>query len=142
MISIRTVSNVTLHELFNRSPVAGHQHGEELLKKCVAGSVDVRYGYVNGQCACVWGLIPPTLLSSSAYLWLLTTDLVEQHKFLFVRYSRRWVEDALKRYPRLIGDVVCGEGADSTQRWLGLLGAKFLSPINNRIPFEIRADNG
>jgi hypothetical protein len=136
MISIRTVSDVTLGELFQRSPASQLPHGEELLKRCVERSVDVRYGYVNGECACVWGLIPPTLLSSSAYLWLLTTDLVEQHKFLFVRHSQRWMEQILKTYPTIIGDWVPGDLHE--KRWLEWLGAVFGPIVDGRVTFMIR----
>jgi len=136
MISIRAVSNVTLRELFQRSPASVIPHGEELLKKCVERSVDVRYGYVNDECACMWGLIPPTLLSSSAYLWLLTTDLVDQHKFLFVRHSQRWMEQILCTYPTIIGDYIPGE--DRSRKWLEWLGAEFGKFQSGRIPFVIR----
>lgn len=136
MISIRTVSNVTLRELFQRSSASEFPNGEELLRKCVLRSVDVRYGYVNGQCACVWGLIPPTLLSNSAYLWLLTTDIVEQHKFLFVRHSQRWMEDILQVYPIIVGDWIPGD--PRAKRWLEWLGASFGPLQDGRHQFMIR----
>lgn len=136
MISIRTVSTVTLDELFRRSPAASIPHGDELLKRCVAHSVDIRYGYVDGECACIWGLIPPTLLSTSAYLWLLTTELVEKHKFLFVRHSQRWMEEILRTYPNIIGDFIPGE--ERSRKWLEWLGAEFGDFQGGRIPFVIR----
>ena len=129
-------------KLIEDGGIAAIPNAQAIIEDCLQRSAEIWCGSVDDQVVCVFGLIAPSLLSTTAWMWLITTKVITQHKFLFVRYSRRWVEDALKRYPRLIGDVVCGEGADSTQRWLGLLGAKFLSPINNRIPFEIRADNG
>lgn len=137
MISIRTVSDVTMAELFRRSPAATIPYGEVLLHECVKRSADVRYGYVDGQCACVWGLIPPTLLSSSAYLWLLTTDLVEKHKFLFVRHSQRWIEEALCTYPSIIGDWIPND-EPRQKRWLEWLGAEFGAVIEGRATFVIR----
>lgn len=136
MISIQTVSDVTLAEIFKRSPVKHIPKGDELLRKCVYRSTDVRYGFVNGECACVWGLIPPTLLSNSAYLWLLTTDLVEQHKFLFVRHSQRWMEEALLTYPVIIGDLASDDPI--ARRWLEWLGAKFGATIEGRHTFVIK----
>lgn len=136
MISIKTVSNVTLEELLQRSPVRATPYGEVLLHECVKRSADVRYGYVGSQCACVWGLIPPTLLSSTAYLWLLTTDLVEKHKFLFVRHSQRWVEETLHTYPIIIGDWVPGDPI--AKRWLEWLGAVFGPLQDGRHQFMIR----
>lgn len=136
MISIQTVANVTLAEIFKRSPFTHVDQGEELLQQCVYRSTEVRYGFVNDECACVWGLIPPTLLSSSAYLWLITTDLVEKHKLLFVRHSQRWIEKALRTYPIIIGDWVPGEVSE--RRWLEWLGAEFGPVIEGRVTFTIK----
>lgn len=109
----------------------------ETLRACLLRSVEVRYGIVDGKVACVWGLIPPTLLSTSAWLWLDTTEIVAEHKFLFVRYSQRYVEEALKTYPKLIGDCIVGNW--SGRRWLEWLGAEFSPAIGGRWPFVIRA---
>jgi len=103
-------------------------------------SEEVRYGMVDGKIACVWGLIPPTLLSNKAYLWLLTTDIVAEHKFLFVRHSQRYVEEALKQYPIIVGDCLIGNA--SAMRWLRWLGAEFGEPDGGRIPFMIKAKRG
>lgn len=135
MISIQTVSNIPLRAVLRRSPVAGMPDAEAILRECVGRSTEVRYGYVDGEVACMWGLIPPSLLSTTAYLWLLTTDLVDQHKFLFVRHSQRWVEEALKVYPAIIGDMV---DKPSTRRWLEWLGAEFIEVANGRFKFVIR----
>lgn len=94
-------------------------------------------GRADGVAACMWGLIAPTIMSDRAYLWLTTTDLVEKHKFRFIRHSQRHVEVMLRYFPLIIGD------ADPQQpgaiRWLGLLGAKFGQFDGRFIPFEIRA---
>lgn len=136
MISIRTVPDVALKDLLERSPVANLAYAEAILRKCIMRSADVRYGYVNGKCACMWGLIPPTLLSSSAHLWLLTTDLVEQHKFLFVRHSQRWIEETLHTYPTITGDWIPGDLRG--RRWLEWLGAVFGPLQGGRHQFMIR----
>ena len=121
-------------DLIARSPFSGEPEAEEILKECLWRSEDVQYGLVDGRVACVWGLIPPTLLSESAYLWLLTTDIVAEHKFLFVRNAQIYVGDMLKRYPTLYGDV----GDPRAIRWLRWLGAEILPPVGGRVPFVIR----
>lgn len=110
------------------------------VRKCMLRSVEVRYGLVDGELACVWGLIPPTLLSSNAYLWLHTTELVEDHKFLFVRHSQRYVEEMLRHFPKIVGDCLIGNS--SARRWLEWLGAEFYPPVGGRWPFVIRAKHG
>src|SRR5579872_77904 len=112
------------------SGVAG---AEETLKECLHRSIEVRYGLIDGKIACVWGLIPPTILSEQAYLWLITTDIIAEHKFLFVRNAQRYVEEALKQYPELIGEV----GPASAVRWLKTRGADATPSVRLQSGFTI-----
>ncbi len=84
----------------------------------------------------MWGLIPPTLMSNQAYLWLYTTDLVKEHQFLFVRYSQRMVEKLLEHYESIVGHVQVD--APRSRQWLKWLGAEFGNPKGSNIPFVIR----
>lgn len=136
MISISRSSDISLKEVLRRSPVAGRLNAEKILRECVHRSIDIRYGFVDGQLACMWGLIPPTLLSTTAYLWMLATEVAAQHKFLLVRHSQRYIEEALKIYPTIVGDVMCDN--PSGKRWLGWLGAEFGPAVDGKIPFMIR----
>lgn len=135
MISIRKTSNVSLREMVSRSPVADMPNAEYTLTECVTRSSEVQYGYVDDEVACMWGLIPPTLLSQTAYLWLLTTDLVDAHRFLFVRHSQRWLEETLKVYPVIVGSVAIDN--HSARKWLSWLGAQFSTPDRGMIRFAI-----
>ena len=139
-IAVKDDRAVNIADIVRRSPVSHVPGAERTLAECMRRSIEVRYGMLDGEVACMWGLIPPTLLSEAAYLWLLTTDIVAEHKFLFVRHSQRYVEEALCTFPTIIGDVVAGN--DQALRWLKWLGAEFLVPVDGRIPFTIRAKNG
>lgn len=136
MISVQTTSGLPLHEVISRSSVAGMKDAEVILRQCIFRSAEVRYGFLDNDLACMWGLIPPTWLSTSAYLWLLTTDIVAEHKFLFVRHSQRWIEEALKTYPVITGDVLVAN--HPARRWLAWLGAVFDKPSGGRMNFVIR----
>lgn len=139
MIAIERTKEVNLREVILRSEVKHIPEAEEILRDCMYRSMEIRIGKVDGVVACVWGLIPPTILSDSAWLWLLCTDIVAEHKFLFVRHSQRYIEEALKEYPIILGDCLIDN--KSAKRWLEWLGAKFAEPIAGRIPFSIRAKN-
>lgn len=93
-------------------------------------------GYANGEVACMWGLAPPSVMSDSAYLWLYSTDLVNDYKFMFVRWSQRAIEEMLKLYPTLHGHV--HEDNASAKRWIGLLGGKFGQKDGPFTPFTIK----
>lgn len=94
-------------------------------------------GIMDGEIACMWGIIPPTLLSNQCYLWLNTTEALRGNEFLFVRKSQRVIEDILGEYPEITGHVIRGQ--DQSIRWLGWLGADFGEPEELFIPFVIRA---
>lgn len=136
-VAIATKSNVDYRDVVRRSPLGAMPGAEETIRDCIFQSIEVRYGLLDGEVACMWGLIPPTLLSSTAYLWLLTTDIIAEHKFLFIRYSQRYIEEALKQYPTIVGEVLSENR--SAQRWLKWLGAEFLPEVKGRISFVIRA---
>ena len=96
---------------------------QRIVIDCFMRSEERWIGAVDGKIACVWGLIPPTLLSDIAYLWLYNNELVTQHKFAFVRHSQIQMERMLKLYPNIIGDCVYNN--TTARRWLEWLGAKF-----------------
>lgn len=139
-VTITSRTNYSLRDILERSENAKIPGAEEILRECLYRSREVRFGLVDGDLACMWGLIPPTILSSTAWLWLVTTEIVAENKFLFIRHSQRWIEEALKTYPEIIGDCLLGN--TSAQRWLRWLGAEFHQPVGNRWPFTIRAKNG
>lgn len=136
MIAICRDREINLQDVIRRSEVAHIPEAEDILRDCMYRSIQVRVGLVDNTVACVWGLIPPTILSDSAWLWLITTDIVAEHKFLFVRHSQRYIEEALKEYPTILGDCLIDNVP--ARRWLKWLGAEFSVPVGGRVPFVIR----
>lgn len=99
-----------------------------MLEFCQSLSAEVWSGFVDERLICCWGLIPPTLLSNQAYLWMHSTPAIRDHQFILVRHSQRIVEKMLLRYDRIIGD--CRVGANDSIRWLKWLGADFYGPTD------------
>lgn len=108
----------------------------EILEFCQGMSAECWSGYIAGKLVCCWGLIPPSLLSNQAYLWMHTTPAVRGNQFLFVRHSQRIMEVMLAQYPRIVGH--CEVSAEDSIRWLRWLGATFDEPTGQHIPFVIR----
>jgi hypothetical protein len=127
-------------DVLSRSSVKDVAGAKKTLSDCLAISSYVFVGEIDGKIACVWGLVPPTLLSDQAYMWLLTTDLMQEHQFVLVRHSQRVIEDVLKKYNMITG--VCIVGENKSIRWLKWLGAEFGKPDGNKVPFVIRTKNG
>lgn len=106
------------------------------LRICLNMSEVVYSASVDGHGAALWGLVPPSILSERAYLWLHSTDVANDHPFLMARYSRMIVEEMLEEHPILIGH--CHIDDARAHRWLKWLGAEFGFPDGKRIPFTIR----
>ena len=90
---------------------------------CLLMSTVIWAGFIDGRLACIWGVIPPTLMSDQAYLWLYTTDVIKGHEFLLVRHSQLVIDEILDLYPSIVGHAIIG--SDKSIRWLKWLGAKF-----------------
>ena len=135
-VGIAHQNSVDILEVIKRSPVYDNANAVSILNNWWIASDKVWAGMVDGEIACLWGLAPPTFLSENAYLWLLTTDIVEEHKFLFIRYSQRYVEEMLKVYPKIVGHVEVNNL--QAVRWIRWLGAKIGEPENGFRPFTIR----
>jgi len=111
---------------------------QETMRRTLGNSSHVWVGIEDGKILATWGVIPPTLLSDRAYLWMFHTSHLQKHVFIFVRHSQRMVQEALSLYPILVGHAVIDN--DRAIRWLRWLGAEFGDPIQGKIlPFEIRA---
>jgi hypothetical protein len=108
---------------------------------CIRCAAFLWEGRIDGKTACVWGLVPPTLLSDAAYLWMhVDEDVVQENQFVFVRHSQRVVEEMLTQFPSIVGH--CAIGRERSIRWLKWLGAEFGHPEGTMLPFQIRRKHG
>lgn len=115
--------------------IAFDENGEKTMEFCLLMSTTMWAGFINDELACIWGVIPPTLMSSQAYLWLYTTDVIKDHEFILVRHSQMVIEKVLDEYPSIVGHAVIG--SDKSIRWLKWLGAEFGPPQGIAVPFRI-----
>ena len=111
--------------------------GQEIMNRSLQNSSDVWVWTDESTIHGFWGLIPPTLLSDRAYIWLYTMPTLQHHQFTFVRHSQLAVKALLEQYPVIVGH--CAKSANKSRRWLEWLGAKFGQPDGDLIPFEIKA---
>ena len=94
----------------------------------------VLVGMYEDKLVCLAGLVPLTLLSNTAHIWLYATEELSKHKIKFGRHSRRVINDLLNLYPTLIGQCY----TPSAVSWLDWLGAEFTSPLGLAFPFTLR----
>lgn len=86
-------------------------------------------GMIDGELVCLGGVEQTTILSDSAYLWLITTKAVEAHPFIFVRRSQMVLEAILEQY-RMVYGVVDKDFTRSIM-WLRWLGFE-IGPVEDR----------
>jgi hypothetical protein len=135
VITIQEATTFRAREVVAKSEFANDPKAVNLLRDCLIRSSVRHMGMVDGKIACMWGLVPQTILSNQAYLWLITTDIAIEHKFLLVRYSQLFVEKALEHYPVITGH--CAAGDFKAKRWLRWLGAEFGDSDGKQITFKI-----
>lgn len=133
MTEIRRITNYEAAELIGGIDL--DEIGQKTMDFCLLMSTVIWAGFIDNRLACIWGVIPPTLMSNQAYLWLYTTDVIKGHEFILVRHSQLVIDEVLKEYPSIVGHAIIG--SDKSIRWLKWLGAKFGSPQGTAVPFRI-----
>jgi hypothetical protein len=111
------------------------ENDERTMDFCLLMSTVMWAGFIRGKLACIWGVIPPSLMSDQAYAWLNTTEVLKGHEFIFVRHSQMVFDELLEEYPSVVGHVIMG--ADKAYRWLRWLGAEFGPPQGMVVPYRI-----
>ena len=79
-------------------------------------------GMYKGEYVCIFGLIPTSFLSDSAYLWLWFPHIVP--KVVFGRHAAKTMPKLLALY----GKLICNCYSPDSARWLYSLGATRISP--------------
>jgi hypothetical protein len=112
-------------------------------EKIIRGAVkDASYTFtamIDNEPACMWGIYQQTMLSDTAYMWLITTPLIEKHQFVFARRSQIYLQ-GLKQHFNVIQGHVDARFSRSI-RWLRWLGFRVYPDMNDgtfRRPFELR----
>lgn len=97
-------------------------------------------GFVDGELLCVWALCPPSMLDTTAYLWMYHTARVADHQFILIRHSQLVMKEMLHHYPRIIGRTASDN--PKARRWLEWLGAKFDYDGDGYHTFQIVRNHG
>lgn len=81
---------------------------------------------VDGEVACMFGIVTPEMLGEASYPWFLTTPLVERYSRQFARACKALLPELLTRHPKLVGKV--DARYTISVRWLRWLGARVSEP--------------
>lgn len=141
-VDILPAEAVAVAQLICESPyVTMNDRDRDVMRYCSAMSQHVWIGLIDEKPICCWGLVPPSMMSDSAFLWLYCTPLQAEKQFVFVRQSQRMIKKMLEIYSHIYGTVKVD--SESSIRWLRWLGASFSRPEpNGMMPFTIRRKDG
>jgi len=98
--------------------VAGTE--ETALKQACEGSRDVWSGYVNDELALIYGVKVISILNNHAYIWMLTTKVVERHWVTFIRVSALYTWQLLQQYDQI--SAIAPMKSSLSQKWLKYVG--------------------
>lgn len=99
---------------------ASRQLPRDSLRHAVMASSCAWTGMVDDDIACMFGVVPQSLMSGSGFVWMLGTPLVEKHAVMFLRRNRAKVAEMASQFPYLHNYVDArNETAIRWLRWLG-----------------------
>lgn len=92
----------------------------EDLRRMTKRSVKTFAVMFEGKPVAVWGIEQHNLMENDGYVWFVGSRAVEEHPFLFIRYSQMMLREEAKRFAFLHCTVRRRD--DKQLRWLKLIG--------------------
>ena len=92
----------------------------DALVRSVRNSERARTGLVDGEIACMFGICRQNLMGRTGTIWMLGTDLLEQHATRFLRENKKEIVDISSEC--IIIENYCDARNKVTIRWLKWLG--------------------
>lgn len=135
MTKVEAVGAEALASAIGRLDVTAEH--KEILLRSTRNSSHLWLGTHDETILCFFGLIPPTILSDTAYLWLYCTPAMAGHTVPLIRHSIRAARDWLNIYTSIVGHGHIDR--PRSLAWLRMIGAEFGEPTGPVIPFEIKA---
>lgn len=62
-------------------------------------------GLINGQVACIFGVVPLSMLAGQGGPWMLGTPLIDRHRRALIRHSRPYIARMQAVFPNLVNIV-------------------------------------
>lgn len=82
-----------------------HLDRVEVIRRALARATSSWTGLIDGEIVFLAGVETKTFLSDTAYVWLITTEEVERHPLVFVRWSQELIKELQKRYRVIYGHI-------------------------------------
>jgi hypothetical protein len=99
----------------------------DALLEALAWSAEAYAGFIDGELACLFGIVPGTFLTGEAVPWLLTSSVVQRKPRAFLRASREVIADWMGKYPVLVQQVDARYA--QALRWAAHVGFQVEAPV-------------
>lgn len=116
-----TISQVAAKDISRMSLSA-----EQSLAAAIRKSDPCFAGYHDGRVAAVWGIMQESMIVDHAFLWMVTTKVVEENPLTFARHARIEVDRLMQHYSMLYGTM--DPEIPINPIWLKWLGFEILAP--------------
>lgn len=108
--------------------------GPELLEYAQRSDPLLTYWF-GSECIAIVGFVPLGILSTTAYLWMQSTEHTPNHKLAVARLAKLTLDQIRDRYQCIVGECLVDSPSCAWLRWLG---AGFGPPSGRgAIPFMI-----
>lgn len=115
------------------------------LSSALRGSLQAWTGLIDGRVACMFGVMPESLMGGSGYPWMLGSDLIERHQKLFLRRCLENVAMMAEQFGYLHNYV--DDRNVKSIKWLQWLGFEIGEPVAHGViglpfrHFEMRVNH-
>jgi hypothetical protein len=98
----------------------------DALLEALVWSAEAYAGFIDGELAALFGVVPGTFLTGEAVPWLLTSDVIQRKPRAFLRASREVIADWMGKYPVLVQQV--DARYEQALRWAARVGFQVEAP--------------
>ncbi len=99
---------------------------EQALSNALRSSHQAWTGLIDGEVACMFGVVPQSWMHGTGYPWMLGSELIVTHQKLFLRRCRGQVQSMAQSF-RYLHNYVDARN-DKAIRWLEWLGFEIEEP--------------
>ena len=85
--------------------IVSGKKAEEALPSAIDTAEDSYVVFVDGKIVCMFGYHLKSLLTDTAYPWLIPTEHVRGKERTFAKYSKKWIDHLSGRFPNLVNAV-------------------------------------
>ena len=140
---ILELANNMRHDDLVECRQGGYASGLEVVRESVRVSKECRACTIDGEVLAIYGVIQESVITGRGQLWLLTSNLVDEHKKTFVAYSKLVLLLMKQRWRSIVVPIGADHrGALRLAHRYGFLRGQTFPDVSTGKPFMIHTMGG